>query len=88
MLADGSDRMLKMAELLLGADEGVQDEAIEILAWMIKVKLANIRQYIESIIAETCEGIEHIASIVNSLRFLDRADTFVKTELEDLSIFH
>jgi DNA-binding response OmpR family regulator len=86
-LADGSDRMLKMAELLLGADKGVQDEAIEILAWMKKVKLVNIRQDIEPIIAETYGGVEYIASIVNSLRFLDRANTFVKTELEDLSIF-
>jgi len=84
ILADGSDRMLKIAVLLLDADAGVQDEASEIVDWMKKVKLARIRQDIEPLIAETCEGIERIASIVNSLRVLDQAKTFIKTELEDL----
>jgi two-component system NtrC family sensor kinase len=84
ILAEGSDRMLKMAVLLLDADAGIQVEAAEIVDWMKKVKLAMIRQDIEPLINETCEGIERIASIVNSLRVLDQANTSIKTELEDL----
>jgi signal transduction histidine kinase len=84
ILADGSDRMLKMAVLLLDADAGVRDEAAEIVDWMKKVKLARIRQDIEPLIAETSEGIGRIASIVNSLRVLDQANRCIKKELEDL----
>jgi two-component system NtrC family sensor kinase len=84
ILADGSDRMLKMAVLLLGGDAGLQDEAAELLDWMKKVKLGMIRQDIEPLIAETCEGIGRIASIVNSLRVLDQANRSIKKELEDL----
>jgi two-component system NtrC family sensor kinase len=84
ILADGSDRMLKMAVLLLEADAGAKNESVEILDWMQKVKLAGIRQDIEPLIAETCEGIGRIASIVNSLRVLDQANRSIKKELEDL----
>jgi two-component system NtrC family sensor kinase len=84
ILADGSDRMLKMAVLLLDADAGVRNEAAEIVDWMKKVKLTRIRQDIEPLIAETCEGIGRIASIVNSLRVLDQANRCIKKELEDL----
>jgi signal transduction histidine kinase len=84
ILAEGSDRMLKMAELLLDTDAGLQKEAVEILDWMKKVKLARIRQDLEPLITESSEGIERIAAIVNSLRVLDQAKTFMKTEQEDL----
>ncbi len=84
ILADGSDRMLKMAVLLLDADAGVRNEAVEIVDWMKKVKVARIRQDIEPLIAETCEGVGRIASIVNSLRALDQANRCIKKELEDL----
>lgn len=86
ILADGSDRMLRMADLLLDVDKGVQDEVIEILDWMKKVKLASIRQDMEPIITETCGYVEYITSIVNSLRFLDRTNTLVKTDLKDLVV--
>jgi two-component system NtrC family sensor kinase len=86
ILADGSDRMLKMAVLLLDADAGLQDEAVEIVDWMKKVKVARIRQDIEPLIAETREGIGRIASIVNSLRVLDQANTSIKKEPEDLGV--
>jgi two-component system NtrC family sensor kinase len=84
ILADGSDRMLRMAVLLLEADTGVQVEAAEIVDWMKKVKLAMIRQDIEPLINETCEGIGRITSIVNSLRVLDQANRSIKKEPEDL----
>jgi signal transduction histidine kinase len=84
ILADGSDRMLKIAVLLLDADAGDRDEAAEIVDWMKKVKLARIRQDIEPLITETSEGIGRIASIVNSLRVLDQANRCIKKELEDL----
>ncbi len=83
-LAEGSNRMLKMADLLCDTDAGMQDEAAEMFDWMNKVKLANINRDIEPLIDATSEGVERIASIVNSLQVLDRADAFIRTEMEDL----
>jgi DNA-binding response OmpR family regulator len=71
ILADGSERVLKMVGQLCETDARVQYEVVELIGWMKKMKLANIRQDIEPLLAETSEGVERIASIVNSLRILD-----------------
>lgn len=84
IIADGSERMLKMMGLLCDTDAGVASQAVEIISWMNKVKLVNIPQDIEPLLAETSQGIERIASIVDSMRFIDQANTFINTELEDL----
>jgi hypothetical protein len=60
-----------MVGQLCETDARVQYEVVELIGWMKKMKLANIRQDIEPLLAETSEGVERIASIVNSLRILD-----------------
>ena len=67
VIGDGSEHMLKLARLVLGPDKDVQVEAIEMLAWMQKIKLANSREEIEATVAQICESIGCIAAIVKTL---------------------
>jgi two-component system NtrC family sensor kinase len=83
-ILEGADRMLKMSVMLNEAECGFQSEIDDFLEWMMKAKLDYIRQDIEPLLAETREGAERIAAVVRALQVFDQADTFQRSEMEDL----
>ncbi|MBI5409490.1 MAG: HAMP domain-containing histidine kinase [Nitrospirae bacterium] len=84
IIIEGAESLSKIKEMLRANDPD-NDKVREILHWMGRSEIKSVHKDIQSLLAETQEGIDHINTILQRLLIVDQIVRYASFEFVDLN---